>query len=84
MTHSMKLAHVKWKDANSHDNAWMNISDADSGLSVVESVGWVLVNNKERIVLLPAIDVEGEQCFGAITIPKSWIIKITDLKVPNE
>lgn len=73
----MKLVIVDWLDATGGTrNGWRSMKEMAVGaLDSCRSVGWLLVEDKDRLVVIPHISAE--QGDGEIIIPRSWVSKIT-------
>ncbi len=55
----------------------------DAPLATCQEVGWLMVDNKEKIVVMRSwcIDKDDNHGGGAIAIPKGWVTKIEYLEV---
>ena len=74
----MKMVRVDWLDAMSDDNTWQEISElAKQTLKPVTSVGWILTENKDNIILVSSFDEDAQMGGGGCTIPKACVKKIT-------
>ena len=75
----MNIEHISWRDACSEDNDWIStrkaIKQAKQKLPLIESVGFVLHEDKDAITLVHSFDKEDSLVTPAIKIPKKWIIK---------
>ena len=77
------LVIVRWIDIASHDGAWMDYSDAVTMKPIqVETVGWVIKENPEYIVVAASISPDKEESVtGSINaIPRGCISFIKDLE----
>lgn len=78
----LKLIHVQWRDASSHDS-WQPLSHAQEPKDfLVETVGWLIGENKDAIVLGTGITHNGSTAC-TWTIPKGMIIKKDVIKGHN-
>lgn len=82
-----RLVLVEWADSNS-GTGWQPIDDVENCtyLVLVQSVGWIVAECEDTIVLVPHIAGEKNAnlrlfACGDITIPKSVIRSIRDLQV---
>lgn len=82
-----KLLLVEWEDSARPLSEWRYIDDAPS-MEIIRclSVGWVISENKQLLMLAPNIgnvDSESEQACGFMRIPKKSItsIKVLEKKV---
>ena len=84
-----EMVHVTWLDARDTETGWMDIKKVlDAPLATCQEVGWMVVNDSDKIVIMRSYSVCPEDKDditggGAIAIPKTWIIKIEYLKVDN-
>lgn len=84
MTQTRPLVLVEWVDACSHTNKGWNALDevVDLGLQTVSSVGWLVHKDTDRLVVIASKDGDGNVS-GDVTIPSSWVAKITYLEPRN-
>ena len=76
----MRLVHVRWIDARGAHSEWQELEDLREGRPCLcISVGYVLADDKERMHIVPHLCDRPKQGCGDMVIPKSAIIKITDL-----
>jgi hypothetical protein len=85
----MKLVLVEWIDASTHGNRnnWHPLDEIEDTTSVLKckSVGWLVVDDKDKKVLVPHISGEANEnnrpCgYGNLVIPSRAIKKMTVLK----
>jgi hypothetical protein len=80
----MKIVRVDWLDAMSDDNTWQELDElTKQTLKPVTSVGWILAENKENIILISSFDEDAQMGGGGCTIPKSCIKIIIHLREMN-
>ena len=63
---------------------WLYIKDIlKAPLATCQDVGWMVVNNPEKIVIMRSYSKDKDDISGggAIAIPKGWITKIEYLEV---
>lgn len=73
----MKILLVEWVDADS-DDEWKELSDIELTMPVVKTVGWLLAQDNDIIVLGQNVATDGDiSCY--MRIPKGWIKKTTTL-----
>lgn len=79
----MKLVLVEWQDAAGGVlSGWRSLSDIKKKARAepAKSVGWLITDNDDVIVVCPHLVGDGEpDGDGEITIPKSWVSKITEI-----
>ena len=65
-------------DARDTETGWIDIKDIIAApLATCQEVGWMTVNNDEKIVIMRSwcLDRDDNHGGGAIAIPKGWIKK---------
>ena len=80
------MVRVTWLDARDTETGWIDIKDIMAApLATCQEVGWMTVNNDEKIVIMRAwcLDRDDNHGGGAIAIPKGWIKKIEYLRVTH-
>ena len=73
-------------DARDMETGWLDIKDIlEAPLATCQEVGWMVVNNEEKIVIMRSwcVDRDDNHGGGAIAIPKGWITKIEYLQVTH-
>ena len=77
----LKMVQVDWVDAMSDDNTWQELTDlAKQTLKPVTSVGWILAENEENIILISSFDEDAQMGGGGCTIPQACVKKVIYLK----
>lgn len=77
-----KLQLITWEDAFHHSSEWKDFKETETrddclAPYLVDSVGWVVAECDDRVVIVPHLqrEVDGQQCGkGGMTIPKSCIV----------
>ena len=80
------MVRVTWLDARDTETGWIDIKDIMAApLATCQEVGWMTVNNDEKIVIMRSwcLDRDDNHGGGAIAIPKGWIKKIEYLRVTH-
>ena len=78
------MVRITWHDARDTDTGWIPIKDIISApLAICQEVGWMVVNNNNKIVIMRSwcTDKDDNHGGGAIAIPKGWVTKIEYLDV---
>ena len=70
----MKVIMVHWYDAVS-DNSWLKIDDVHPSTGLTQSVGFLVKETKEAIVLSHTYDPDSSHVNGTMEIPKALIKK---------
>ncbi len=89
MKNTYKLVCVKWVDAFGCSTTWEEIEDVEAHAHYCYSVGWIVKESDDAIVLVPHYSPASElynvkeQGCGDMTIPKLGIQYILNLK-PEE
>lgn len=64
--------HLKWVDSVGPVRYWEQMKDVDHRTSEINTVGWVIHENKKTVTVASSVSTSG--CAGGIiTIPKSAI-----------
>ena len=78
------MVRITWHDARDTETGWLPIRDIISApLAICQEVGWMVVNNNNKIVIMRSwcTDKDDNHGGGAIAIPKGWVTKIEYLNV---
>ena len=78
------MVRITWHDARDTETGWIPIKDIISApLAICQEVGWMVVNNNNKIVIMRSwcTDKDDNHGGGAIAIPKGWVTKIEYLDV---
>ena len=78
------MVRVTWIDARDTETGWLDIKDVlKAHLATCQEVGWMVVNNDEKIIIMRSYSKDKDDVTGggAIAIPKGWLKKIEYLKV---
>lgn len=75
-----KLAIVKWVDSGGR-NSWMSMDEAErENVCQCESVGWIVSDNEERIVIVQSRDHSNGTVHSTMTIPKVAVKSVQYLR----
>ena len=80
------MVRVTWRDARDMETGWLDIKDIIAApLATCQEVGWMVVNNDEKVVIMRSwcLDRDDNHGGGAIALPKGWITKIEYLQVTH-
>ena len=83
---NVPMVRVSWMDARDMETGWVEIKDIlKAPLASCMEVGWMVVNNDEKVVVMRSwcVDRDDNNGGGAIAIPKGWIKKIEYLGVTH-
>jgi len=78
------MVRVTWEDARDMETGWLELKDIlHAPLAICQDVGWMMVNNPEKVVIMRSWTSEknDQQGGGAVAIPKGWITHIEYLTV---
>tara|TARA_R100000908_G_C3753332_1_gene147738 strand:- start:1935 stop:2198 length:264 start_codon:yes stop_codon:yes gene_type:complete len=78
------MVRITWLDARDTETGWLDIKDViDAPLAVCQEVGWLVVNNTKKVVIMRSFSKDKEEYSGggAIAIPSGWVKKIEYLQV---
>lgn len=76
-----KLVHLKWLDSHSPNvSGWVSEHELHHGLHIINSVGWVIYEDKESITIASQLTGEdSDDISGVVSIPKCCILKTKGL-----
>lgn len=77
---SYPLVMVRWYDAETASE-WGHIERDDWKLPAITTVGHLIKEGDDYIVIALSIDLDNEMCSDAITIPSGWIESFEMLSV---
>tara|TARA_R100000781_G_scaffold61123_1_gene39061 strand:+ start:361 stop:639 length:279 start_codon:yes stop_codon:yes gene_type:complete len=83
---TLPMVRVTWLDARDTETGWIDIKDIMAApLAKCQEVGWMAVNNDEKVVIMRSwcLDRDDNHGGGAIAIPKGWVKKIEYLQVTH-
>ena len=77
-----KIVFIEWEDSHA-DNEWKEYDDClkDCKMSIVKSIGYLLVENEKYITISHSIAPKEELICDPITIPKRAIVKKRILRI---
>lgn len=80
-----KLVYVEWIDSRGVSASWEHMEVlAEHGPCPVKSAGWLLRDEENFIQVVPHIGTDPDQGCGDMTIPRSQIRRIVELKIPRD
>ena len=80
------MVRVTWLDARDTETGWIAIKDIIAApLATCQEVGYLIVNNKDKVVVMRSwcVDRDDNHGGGAIAIPQGWVTKIEYLQVSH-
>lgn len=77
----MDLVKIEWLDSRGATAGWKFVDDLDEGACKMHSVGWIVKDDWEHVVLAPHMSTDEEQASGVMYIPRSAITHIYALSV---
>jgi hypothetical protein len=81
-----KLVYIKWRDSVGCTSQWGDIPDKTPPEHFCYSVGWLVRESQYNVVIIPHMSPEnkeihaGEQGCGEMTIPRTSIVYVNELK----
>ena len=79
------MVRLTWVDAQEGSVGWTELEEMmDSPLAECQEVGWLLVNNDEKVVVMRSWNQEGQDGGACIAIPNSWVLNIEVLVPVDE
>ena len=73
---NVPMVRITWLDAKDTETGWLSIKEImDAPLAVCQEVGYMVVNNDDKIVIMRSwcIDKDDNHGGGAIAIPRGWL-----------
>ena len=83
---AVPMVRITWLDARDTETGWIDIKDIiKAPLALCQEVGWMVVNNDEKVVVMRSwcVDRDDNHGGGAVAIPKGWIKRIEYLGVKH-
>ena len=85
MDNDPKLVLVTWLDSYGCSTEWQSMKDIDAPLLTCTSVGWLIVDGEEAIVIVPHMSMPDHkhaewQGMGDMTIPRTSVLSIENLE----
>lgn len=80
-----QLVHITWKDSYGCGHEWSTLEDAVVEPHYAQSVGWLVKENDEAVLIVPHVSPRHEdigareQGCGDMTIPKCSIVEMKQL-----
>ena len=77
------LVFVRWRDAYGVEQDWHGAEEEERQDLHCESVGWMLRNDDEAVTVAPHHAASVSQYCGDMVIPKSAVVLLVELEVPE-
>ena len=78
------MVRLTWLDAQESCTGWSTVEEMESSpLAECQEVGWLIVDNDEKVVVMRSWNDDGAHGGACIAIPQSWVLKKETL-VPIE
>ena len=81
---SIPMVRLSWDDARDTETGWLSLKEmVNEPLAKCQEVGWMLVKNDEKVVVMRSWckDQGDNHGGGCIAIPRGWVTKIEYLEV---
>ena len=81
---SIPMVRLSWDDARDTETGWLSLKEmVNAPLAKCQEVGWMLVKNDEKVVVMRSWckDQGDNHGGGCIAIPRGWVPKIEYLEV---
>jgi len=77
-----RIVRIRWEDAASYDEGgWISWNKVQkSAPTMIQSIGFVAKETEKYIVLVASICEDEGSSGGDVTIPKTYIVEIEELK----
>ena len=76
----LRIVHVRWRDSQFHFDQQKRESAANSAVAVFESVGHLVHEDEDRVVIAGDYDPGGEDVRQVLAIPRENVLKVRTLK----
>ncbi len=64
---------IRWVDSKSTTECWTHLDDVDHKPALIETVGWIIFEDKDVLSVAGSISERTDQCTQGIVIPKPCI-----------
>ena len=80
-----KLVYIEWSDSRGATASWEHMEVLkENGICIVRSVGWLIQDEKKFIQIVPHVGTDPDQGCGDMTIPRTQIRRMIELKLPKK
>lgn len=79
---SMKSVYLEWEDSESL-SSWKYVDELPIDVHICRSLGWIIKETKDVLVIASSVSSGGDQCTGAIGIPKRAITRRISVESPK-
>lgn len=77
---TLPMVRLTWIDAQEGCVGWTELEEMmDAPLAECQEVGWLLVDNDEKVVVMRSWNQDGQQGGACIAIPQSWVLNCEKL-----
>ncbi len=74
---TVPMVRLTWVDAQEGCVGWTDLEEMQSSpLAECQEVGWLLVNNDEKVVIMRSWNQAGQDGGACIAIPNTWVLNI--------
>lgn len=87
MTNVFPMVLIVWRDAKGGTSDWTAISKLDANPAIISSMGFMVKDNDQYIMLVPHLDYSQENepdGFGEIIIPRGMVMELSYLAIKTE
>ncbi len=76
------MVRLTWLDAQESCTGWSTVEEMEeSPLAECQEVGWLIVDNDEKVVIMRSWNDDGAHGGACIAIPQTWVLR-TEVLVP--
>lgn len=69
------MVRLTWVDAQESCTGWSTVEEMEaSPLATCQEVGWMIVDDSEKVVMMRSWNDEGQEGGACIAIPQCWVI----------
>lgn len=74
-----KLVQIVWEDIAPHEGSWISRTKVKPQPAVMESVGWLILNDPQYVILAQDYDHKDNMVAGVATYPKGCVRTINEI-----
>jgi hypothetical protein len=78
-----KLVQIVWEDIAPHEGSWLPRATIKPQPAVMESVGWLLRNDPDYVILAQDYDHKDNMVAGVTTYPQGCVRTVTEIGVSD-
>lgn len=72
-----RLVALIWEDIAPHDGSWVERTSVKPAPAVMESVGWLILEDNKYVILAQDLDFKDDMVAGLATYPRGCVQSLT-------